>query len=206
VGLLFLTPRAFYLSPVANVAVMVSGAVLALSHATQNPPRPRPDPARATAALVLLALLVAVPMASLSPAYRFIVFPAATVATLLVINECRHPGRVSGALAARPLVVVGISAYSLYIWHMPVMWLTYVTVPHLPRPLIGLMAMLVLVPVVAASYWFLERPVLRAGGRVMAPPSRSASIPLAVQNSSVSRGREAQGAVALGATETLTSS
>lgn len=205
VGLVFLSPRAFYLSPVANVAVMVSGAVLALTHATEHQPRQRPDPARATAALVLLALLVAAPMASLSPAYRFIVFPAVTAATLLVINECRHPGRVGAALGARPLVVVGLSAYSLYIWHMPVMWLTYVSVPHLPRPLIGLLAMLVLVPVVTASYWFLERPVLRAGSRPTAQPAPAVPVSDSVASPSVARGREAQGAVALGATETLTS-
>lgn len=160
-GGLLLSPRAFYLSPVANVAVMVAGGILALRHADPAVEHRRPDPARATFALILLALLVAAPMASLSPAYRFIVFPAVTAATLVVIHECRNPGRVGRALGWRPLALVGTAAYSLYIWHMPVMWLTYVSVPDLPRPVIGLVAIVALVPVVTASFWFLERPVLR---------------------------------------------
>jgi peptidoglycan/LPS O-acetylase OafA/YrhL len=161
IGGLLLSPRAFYLSPVANVGVMVAGAILALHHADPTVEHRRPDPARATAALVLLGLLVAAPMASLSPAYRFIVFPAVAVATLVVIHECRNPGRVGRALGWRPLALVGTAAYSVYIWHMPVMWLTYVSVPPLPRPVIGLVAMVALVPVVTVSFWFLERPVLR---------------------------------------------
>jgi peptidoglycan/LPS O-acetylase OafA/YrhL len=162
---LSLSPRAFYLLPVANIAAMVAGAILALHHADPAVASRRPDPARAVAALVMCGLLVCVPMATLSPAYRFIVFPAVTAATLLVINESRHLGRVSGALAARPLVAIGTSAYSLYIWHMPVMWLTYLAVPQLPRPVIGVLAVAAMVPVVTASYWFLERPVLRRGSR-----------------------------------------
>jgi peptidoglycan/LPS O-acetylase OafA/YrhL len=160
-GGLLLSPRAFYLSPVANVAVMVAGAVLALRHADPAVEHRRPDPARAMGALVLLGLLVAAPMASLSPAYRFVVFPAVTLASLVVIHECRHPGKVGRALEWRPLALVGTAAYSLYIWHMPVMWLTYLSVPQLPRPVIGLLAMAILVPVVTASFWLLERPVLR---------------------------------------------
>ncbi|KQU69445.1 acyltransferase [Phycicoccus sp. Root101] len=161
---LLLSPRAFYLLPVANVSVMLAGAVLAITHATQSAPGGRPDPARAAAALVLLVLLVLVPLAPLSPAYRFIVFPAATIAALLVINEVRHTGWLGAALGHRSLTLVGRSAYSLYLWHVPVMWLTYMAVPQLPRPLIGLLSLIALVPVVMISYWLLERPVLNRGG------------------------------------------
>ena len=165
VGLL-LSPRAFYLLPVANLSVMLAGAILAITHSTEPTSATRPDPARAGGALTLLALLVVLPLAPLSPAYRFIVFPAVVAATLLVINEVRHTGRLSAAIGHRSLALVGLSAYSLYLWHVPVMWLTFMAVPDLPRPVIGLLSLLVMVPVVAVSYRFLERPVLhprRAG-------------------------------------------
>jgi peptidoglycan/LPS O-acetylase OafA/YrhL len=162
-----MSPRAFYLLPVANLSVMLLGAMLAISHATARGPVTRPDPARAGAALTLLGLLVVVPLTPLSPAYRFIVFPAVAVASLLVLNEARHPGWVAALLGRRPLTVVGSSAYSLYLWHVPVMWVTYVAVPELPRPVIGLLSLVVLVPVVTASYWFLERPVLKPSHRAV---------------------------------------
>jgi hypothetical protein len=62
---------------------------------------------------------------------------------------------------------------------MPVMWLTYLSVPQLPRPVIGLMAMGILVPVVTASFWLLERPVLRR--RNGASPSFATSQPVMTQ-------------------------
>ena len=164
---LLVSPRAFYLLPVANLSVMLAGAILAITHATAPAPVTRPDPARAAAALVLLALLVVLPLAPLSPAYRFIVFPAVAVATLLVINEVRHTGRLGAAMGHRSLTLVGLSAYSLYLWHVPVMWLTFMAVPQLPRPVIGLLSLVVMVPVVTVSFWLLERPVLKPGNRAV---------------------------------------
>jgi peptidoglycan/LPS O-acetylase OafA/YrhL len=160
---LLLSPRAFYLLPAANLSVMLAGAVLAITHATPPRPAARPEPARAAGALTMLGILVVAPVAALSPGYRFIVFPAVTAAALVVINETRHPGRARAGLGKRPLALIGTCAYSLYLWHVPVMWLTFVTVPRLPGPILGLLSLIVMVPVVTASYWFLERPLLRCG-------------------------------------------
>lgn len=163
---LLLPPRAFYLLPVANLGVMVAGASLALGHVGREVDvRQQPDPARGALALVFLILLTALPGASLGIGYKIVTLPAVGLATLVVIHSCSSASGLERALSCRPLAAVGVRAYSLYIWHMPVLWLAWVNLPGLPRGVRAAAGLTVLMPVVALSYRFLEKPWLTARGK-----------------------------------------
>lgn len=70
-------------------------------------------------------------------------------------------------LRSRPLVAIGIVSYGVYLWHLPVLDLL-VREEVLVQPATGVLALLCLPPtlVLAAASWFaLERPLLRASHR-----------------------------------------
>jgi peptidoglycan/LPS O-acetylase OafA/YrhL len=155
-----LPAKAFYLLPVANLGVMLAGAALALDHLCPRARRSA-DPVRAVAALAMLLTLVVLPGSTLAWTYR-VVMPAVTVAAVVVIHGCRLPGPATKLLTRRPLTALGLRAYSLYLWHMPVLWLVWVNTRGMSPWLQAAVALAALVPVVVASYHWLERPWLRA--------------------------------------------
>lgn len=77
------------------------------------------------------------------------------------------------ALEWRPLAMVGVASYSLYLWHVPIIQVftgTHVAVQHGALVTIGdgmsfklclLIAVVIVAPVTAASYLGIERPFLR---------------------------------------------
>jgi peptidoglycan/LPS O-acetylase OafA/YrhL len=164
---LALSPRTFYFLAPANWSAMLFGAGLALHHAV---PGRREDAGREPLVVALgVALLV---VATLLPSslnghvvYRYSVFPAAVVVAFVVIDHRRDRAGVAiRLLGSRALSGVGVSSYSLYLWHLPVVWAVRVAWPDAPPLLVCATALLVLVPVVAASYVLLERPWLVGSG------------------------------------------
>jgi peptidoglycan/LPS O-acetylase OafA/YrhL len=149
-----LDPRSFYLLPVANLAVMVCGAALALAHhgraerlesVWNRPGSPWP-----MFALALLTLIVVLPGGTLGIGYRVVIVPLVTLAAMAVIDGSLVGGNMTRVLRWRPLPFLGIRAYSVYLWHMPVFWLVWSTLPAaLSKWLVTLVCLVCLAPVVA---------------------------------------------------------
>lgn len=159
VGLL-LPPRQYYLLPVANLAVLFAGGSLATWHHLSGTRERRADEGWTATALLLLTILVFLPGHTLGWGWKAVVLPATTVGTLLVIHGCWASSRVSALLGVRALRAVGLRAYSVYLWHMPVMWLVWVNLPVTPPLLRAAIALALVAIVSSASFHFLERPVL----------------------------------------------
>ena len=171
-----LTDTQFYYLPLANVSVLLWGGALALRHIRRstgvdlgNTGR---DPAVVLLGIALLVALAAAP-ADQGGGYRWLFLPAAVVGALIVVDA--RPGTCGLAdrlLELRLLRGVGLRAYSIYLWHVPVMYVMFVVLPGRPAYVVAGLAMLLLVPVVLVSFELFERPWLSGGGRVIPHPPR----------------------------------
>jgi peptidoglycan/LPS O-acetylase OafA/YrhL len=74
----------------------------------------------------------------------------------LVLHE---RGRLATALGWRPLAVVGAWTYGIYLWHLPLIRLAQPVFGE--TLLVAVAAALLAVPVAAASYCFVEQPLLK---------------------------------------------
>lgn len=165
---LWLSPTAFYYLPVANVGVLLLGAALATWH-HHRPTATGPDPAWSMAGLVVILGLLVLPNAGVDAVWELGMLPALTAASLLVIQGCRTTTLTSRILAGGPLPAVGRRAYSLYLWHLPVMWLVSSAASGWAGPARAGLALAVVAIVVAVSYHVIERPVLTGHGVRTAP-------------------------------------
>ena len=123
-------------------------------------------------AIMFLGAMPFLPLESLGPGYRFVIFPAVTLLAAIAIDTGQHSVRVARVLAWHPLQYLGIRAYSTYLWHMPVFWMTYLLLRDLPSWGGACAGVALVVPVVGASFRYLERPWLSAqprGRRITAP-------------------------------------
>jgi peptidoglycan/LPS O-acetylase OafA/YrhL len=159
-GGLALPPLQYYLLPVANLSVLFAGGTLATWHHLAGPGRRTADEAWTATAALLLVILVFLPGHTLGWGWKAVVLPATTIATLVVLHGCWANSRVAGLLAARPLRYIGLRAYSVYLWHMPVMWLTWVNLPRSPSLLHAAVCVTLVAVVAGLSFRLLERPVL----------------------------------------------
>lgn len=106
-----------------------------------------------------------------SYARRFIGMAAAMLVVAVVLpSPTGGASRLSEALEARPLRYLGLVSYSIYLWHVPVMfWLDRHGLAY-GDDTAGLMANLALVTAVSvalasATFWLVERPALNAKQR-----------------------------------------
>ena len=89
------------------------------------------------------------------------------LATALLILQCLIAPIhwIRAVLASRPMVAIGRMSYGLYLWHVPVRWLTdprnYEVVPILPRAVIFVVRLCLTFALAGLSYRFVERPMLR---------------------------------------------
>nr|NLI50950.1 acyltransferase [Propionibacterium sp.] len=171
---LLLDPMAFYHLPVANLAVMLLGAALGLAHHSgwSGPDRFRTGPWPWAGAAVI-AIFIFLPGYPLGWGYKLSVLPATALAAALVINGAVSGHPVGRVLATKSLVAVGVRAYSLYLWHMSVLWLTWLGTGS-GSWWTAALACALLVPVVELSYRLLEVPVLRAGSNALQPQTAPA--------------------------------
>lgn len=155
---------AFY-SPLSRAWEFLIGVLLAT--AGQSAPRNRRlGDVLAFAGLAAIAFAVW----RLTPASPFpgVNALAPCLGAALFIHGARAPGSLAArALSLRPLVVLGLISYSLYLWHWPLIvfgsyyvldeaWITPVR--------IGLAALAL--PVAFASWRWIEQPFRRVGGRL----------------------------------------
>jgi peptidoglycan/LPS O-acetylase OafA/YrhL len=164
-----MTDIQFYFLPLANLSVLLWGGALALRHirwseAVDGRSIGR-DPAMVFLGIALLLALAAAP-GDQGVGYRWLFLPAAVAGTLIVVDGRPGAGGWGNRfLELRLLRGVGLRAYSIYLWHVPVMWLLYQELPHRSAYVVAGLSLLVLVPVVLASFELLERPWLSGRGR-----------------------------------------
>jgi peptidoglycan/LPS O-acetylase OafA/YrhL len=175
---------AFYILPIANIGVMMVGGGLALLHLHRKElgvehERGR-DPQIAALALLLFLVLVLVPgPGSAHAAYRWLLLPSAVLAACMLIDQrpgTRGPTRF--LLESWPLRNLGLMSYSVYLWHVPVLWTVWFALPDQAAGTRAAIALLVLVPVVGVSFTLLEKPWLRvpAAARGTRVPEAAVSV------------------------------
>lgn len=87
-------------------------------------------------------------------------FLVVSMATIVLIAGCLYQGTVARLMGWRPLVLVGVMSYSVYLWHFPIFaWIQGST----DRVGLGAQAwcFVLTLLVAAGSYRFIERPFLR---------------------------------------------
>jgi peptidoglycan/LPS O-acetylase OafA/YrhL len=174
VAALPLNDTQFYFLPLANVSVALWGGALALRHIRWSEAVDGNSAGRDRAVVFLgIALLVALAAApgDQGVGYRWLFLPVAVVGALIVVDGRPGAGGWGNRflelrlLRAVGLRAVGLRAYSIYLWHVPVMWLLYQELPHRSGYVVAVLSLLVSVPVVLASFELFERPALGGRGR-----------------------------------------
>ena len=164
---LFASPRWFYFALTSRAPQLLAGCALALwaasGRARPRLPRPVVDVLAALSVAGIVVWAVAGwPLDSVH--YRVLGFPLVTACAVLL---CAVPFLASGsaaekAIGRRPLALVGMVSYSLYLWHLLVV--ETIDPRAVPLPMPAIEALVVTTTVVATwlSYRYLERPFLRA--------------------------------------------
>lgn len=168
-SLLIPSPLAYYHLPAANLSVMLVGAALGLAHHAgwTGPERLRLG-IWPTGGAAMIGILTFLPGSNEAWDYRLAVLPSTAAASALVINGCIAGHPIQRLLASRWLRLVGIRAYSLYLWHMSVLWITW-RVLGVASWTTAAVACAILIPVVEISFRFLELPVLSGGADALLP-------------------------------------
>jgi peptidoglycan/LPS O-acetylase OafA/YrhL len=108
---------------------------------------------------------------------RHIASPVASLGAVFLILAALGQGRAARALAAAPLVALGLLSYSLYLWHYPVMFALGV-VPHASAtdPGRSLLSIVVSVLLAVVSYRLIELPILAIRKRFRRPRERPMAV------------------------------
>jgi peptidoglycan/LPS O-acetylase OafA/YrhL len=149
------------LSLPATFMFFVPGMLLALVRAGWE--ERRPDWVRGPLASSSVWLLASVPL-WLVVVYRYDLDLALAGAAFLVIGACvlpLEPGRLTRALQWKPLAVLGVASYSLYLWHVPVLEVVVDAGVHSGFAALALTAIPASIVVALLSYRWIEAPFLR---------------------------------------------
>ena len=109
--------------------------------------------------------------------YGFFTLASLCFAVILAHLVQSPAGLLARMLSWRPLARCGLIAYGLYLWHWPLMIMTWTEIPSLrswPEPVLLVFWVLVSLAVAATSWVLVERPMLRLAARlpdVRRPPS-----------------------------------
>ena len=81
-----------------------------------------------------------------------------------LVVAAASPGRIAGLLSWAPLRWAGVRSYGIYLWHWPVIALTAaVAGPEPPRVWIGVAETVLAIGLAAASWRWIEEPIMRNG-------------------------------------------
>ncbi len=160
-------PSRIYYGTDTRAGGLLLGAALALLWSP-------PSIARAGNRLALLDVVGALALTGLLACFAFVPashpllyrggFALIDVLTAVLIVAATYPGGslVAQVLGWRPLTVIGLRSYALYLWHWPVFM---VTRPHLDLPIDGLplfgLRLAIVAVLVEVSYRWIELPVRR---------------------------------------------
>ena len=110
----------------------------------------------------MLLTFVVLPGHTAGWGWKLSVLPATTLATLVLIHGSFTESLATRLLGWGFLRAVGLRAYSLYMWHMTIMWLVWVNFPTMPAYLQALAVVALATPVTILSFRYLERPFMRS--------------------------------------------
>jgi peptidoglycan/LPS O-acetylase OafA/YrhL len=168
-----------YYMPDARVAQILTGCVLAaLMHRPQTLERVRAATGAVPAGVVVAGIAALLLLGTRYDGWywgggmQVVGVGAAVLIGHLVLHE---RGLLATTLGWRPLAVMGTWTYGIYLWHLPLIRLAQ---PVLGETLlVAVAAVLLSVPVAAASYYFVEQPLLKR--RSLRPtPLRAAPRPV----------------------------
>jgi peptidoglycan/LPS O-acetylase OafA/YrhL len=90
-------------------------------------------------------------------------------AYILLIVICTPDLAINKHLTSPVLVKLGLLSYSLYLWHLPALYVfSSDRYPGAPRLLLGVLRLVVPIVLAVMSYYYVERPALAFGRRVRA--------------------------------------
>jgi peptidoglycan/LPS O-acetylase OafA/YrhL len=152
-------PVAAYYSPLSRFWELMIGGVLAYVVLHQPEYFRRHSEARSAAGLLLIAAaLLLLRDDRMFPGW-WALMP--TVGTFLILSALPTTWLNRHILGNRWLVWIGLISYPLYLWHWPLLYLSYLI--SLPSRWSRLVAVLASVLLAAMTYLFIERPIRRAG-------------------------------------------
>jgi peptidoglycan/LPS O-acetylase OafA/YrhL len=105
-----------------------------------------------------------------------------SVAAATLIAGLEGGSRIDRLLSVKPMVMVGLVSYGMYLWHFPIITFTNQWVGPTSTPAIALLAVLVTFAVTAVSYIVVESPIRRRGlllGYKLTPARLARVVPLA---------------------------
>ena len=88
------------------------------------------------------------------------------MATVILSLAFSPPRAVEAVLSMRPLVMIGKVSYGMYLWQWPVVVLTRLYLPSLPKKACLVFVLVVTITVAVISYAAIERPFLRLKARL----------------------------------------
>jgi peptidoglycan/LPS O-acetylase OafA/YrhL len=105
---------------------------------------------------------------------------AVAAATLLAGLEAGSP--IDRLLSVRPMVLVGLASYGMYLWHFPIIIFTNQWVGPTTTPTVALLAVALTFAATAISYVVVESPIRRRGlllGYKLTPARLARVVPIA---------------------------
>ena len=147
-----------YFSPFTRACELAVGALLALlaGETARLPGRVKTTlSALGMAGIVLAAVAFTADTA----------FPGAAVAVPVLATGAVLAGGGSGldrAYAVKPIQLIGLWSYSLYLWHWPVLTIVEQNLGHVPAPWIRGLLVLGSIALAAATYHLIENPIRNA--------------------------------------------
>ena len=163
-------PSRVYYGTDTHASALFIGAALAFAWPLrQLRAAPRRQARRADAAGLAGIAVLAWAMSRYSGGDRAL-YPAglltAALAAGALVVAAASPGRIAGMLSWAPLRWAGVRSYGIYLWHWPVIALTAaVTGPRPPRIWIPVAETALAIGLAAASWRWIEEPILRNGLR-----------------------------------------
>jgi peptidoglycan/LPS O-acetylase OafA/YrhL len=92
------------------------------------------------------------------PSWDLIGWPVSQFGMVLLVAAATGATALASGLSTRPLVWLGRRSYSLYLWHMPALWLTAAALGHWGSRVAAVPLALCFA---AASYRYVEQPFRR---------------------------------------------
>jgi peptidoglycan/LPS O-acetylase OafA/YrhL len=145
---------AFYLAHLRAWELLV-GALLALG-AVRVPQRRMADSLSVVGVLMIGVAVIGYSGATTFPGLAAVL--PCLGAALVILSGQHHPSLMGRLLSHRPIVFTGLIAYSLYLWHWPMLMFAYQWMGRRPSVLEGLGLAAASFVVAALSWRYIERP------------------------------------------------
>ena len=164
----------FYFAPAPRFSEILAGCAIGLllqdAGGRSRPSRPWAE-LLGWASLALIALWTVVGPGQYTSAYRYVGFPLVTLASvgLCVLPSWAHHTVVERVLRLRPLVLIGLASYSLYLWHLIALQTLTPGRFGLPFIALGLVGILFTGAATYLSYRLLEAPRFGRSSRGPSP-------------------------------------